>query len=46
MRYIFQEEKIDTVIHCAAQSHVGTLYKMLISRPNNYGVSEYLHFSV
>jgi len=25
MRYIFQEEKIDTVIHFAAQSHVGKL---------------------
>jgi len=23
MRYIFQEEKIDTVLHFAAQSHVG-----------------------
>jgi UDP-glucose 4-epimerase len=25
MRYIFQEEKIDIVIHFAAQSHVGEL---------------------
>ena len=25
MRYIFQEEKIDTVLHFAAQSHVGML---------------------
>jgi len=23
MRYVFQEEKIDTVLHFAAQSHVG-----------------------
>jgi len=23
MRYIFQQEKIDTVLHFAAQSHVG-----------------------
>jgi len=25
MRYIFQAEKIDTVLHFAAQSHVGML---------------------
>ncbi len=31
MKYLFQSEKIDVVMHFAAQSHVGTVTELFVN---------------